>query len=439
MKAALAWLLPVQLSMLLCRSRAWVAPLQGQGLGLGLRQATVPGYRRYAPHMKLTTGLVGMPNVGKSTLANALSGSQAAQAANFPFCTVEPNAAQVAVPDARLDVLGKINNSRKTIPTSLEFLDIAGLVKGASKGEGLGNKFLANIRECDAIVHVVRCFEDPDIIHVEGGVDAVRDVETINLELALADLAQVEKRASRIKRDKEAKKEEHSALEKLITALDEGRPARLAGLDDEELKTVKALGLLTAKPVIYALNVADSDLATGNEQSKKVADLAVEEGSRSVLVSAQVECELVELDGPDRLDFLEALGVSEENCGLKALIREAYSLLGLRTYFTSGETETRAWTIPAGCKAPQAAGVIHSDFGMFSPPVQKYSISGTMNSDFYISTLSERGFIRAECVGYDDLVKCGSEKAAKEAGLWRSEGKEYTVNEGDILLFRFNV
>eukprot|EP00612_Vaucheria_litorea_P001086 CAMPEP_0171453264 /NCGR_PEP_ID=MMETSP0945-20130129/1045_1 /TAXON_ID=109269 /ORGANISM="Vaucheria litorea, Strain CCMP2940" /LENGTH=363 /DNA_ID=CAMNT_0011978103 /DNA_START=130 /DNA_END=1221 /DNA_ORIENTATION=+ len=363
--------------------------------------------------MKLKTGIVGLPNVGKSTLFNALTEQQAAQAENYPFCTIEPNVGVVAVSDLRLEVLGKINSSRKVIPTALEFVDIAGLVKGASKGEGLGNKFLANIRECDALVHVVRCFEDKDIIHVDGNIDPVRDIETINLELALADLMQVEKRLQRVAKDKNVSAAEKRALEKLIKGLDNGEAARKIDLDSEEDSSIKNLMLLTKKPVIYATNVADTDLAKGNSFVERVRDFAAAEGSRVVLVSAQVESELIELTGDDRVEFLESLGVEDGQCGLPALIKEAYSILGLRTYFTSGETETRAWTIQAGWKAPQAAGVIHSDF--------------------------ERGFIRAETIAYDDLVACGDEKVAKERGLVRSEGKEYEVKEGDVMLFRFNV
>eukprot|EP00611_Tribonema_gayanum_P021801 TRINITY_DN4268_c0_g1_i1.p1 TRINITY_DN4268_c0_g1~~TRINITY_DN4268_c0_g1_i1.p1 ORF type:complete len:431 (+),score=186.56 TRINITY_DN4268_c0_g1_i1:77-1294(+) len=372
----------------------------------------VRGFRATAS-MKLKTGIVGMPNVGKSTLFNALTEQQAAQAENYPFCTIEPNVGVVAVPDPRLDILGTINKSQKVIPTSLEFVDIAGLVKGASKGEGLGNKFLANIRECDAIVHVVRCFEDSDIIHVDGNVDPVRDIETINLELALADLAQVEKRLQRLARDKNVVPAEKTALEKLVKALDAGQAARSIALDEEEAAAVRGLMLLTQKQMIYAANVPDTDLAEGNAFVDAVRKFAEEEGSRVVLVSAQVESELVELSGADRAEFLGSLGVAEGSCGLPALVKEAYELLGLRTYFTSGETETRAWTIQTGWRAPQAAGVIHSDF--------------------------ERGFIRAETIAYGDLVECGSEKAAREKGVMRSEGKEYVVQEGDVMLFRFNV
>jgi len=367
--------------------------------------------------MALKTGIVGLPNVGKSTLFNALMEESQAQAANFPFCTIEPNTGIVAVPDKRLDMLAEINKSVKTVPTSLSFVDIAGLVEGASKGEGLGNQFLANIRECDAVVHVVRCFVDDNIIHVSGSVDPLRDIEVISLELILADLAQVEKRLERVRKDAKSKKEgaedELAALEKLVPLLDGGEPARKAGLDESEWAKVKGLGLLSAKPVIYAANVADGDLADGNELVEKVQALADKEGASVVVVSAQVEAELVELDLEERVNFLAELGVEGGETGLQKLIVQVYDLLKLRTYFTSGETETKAWTIKSGWTAPQAAGVIHSDF--------------------------EKGFIRAETVAYDDLVDAGSEKAAKEAGKVRSEGKEYEVKEGDVMLFRFNV
>lgn len=363
--------------------------------------------------MKLNCGIVGLPNVGKSTLFNALVGSEAAQAANFPFCTIEPNVGLVNVPDTRLDKLGVINNSEKVVPAVMEFVDIAGIVKGASEGAGLGNKFLTNIRMTDAIIHVVRCFVDDDIIHVDGTVDPQRDIEVIGLELILADLAQIEKRLEKARKDKKTAPEELSALEKVNEFLIAGKPARLAGLTAEEFESIKSLMLLTLKPVIYAANVADSDLAVGNEMSKIVFDFAKTEGSKAVLVSAQVEAELAGLGEADRQEFLDALGVSEENCGLKALVREAYSTLGLQTYFTSGPTETKAWTILKGMTAPQAAGVIHSDF--------------------------EKGFIRAETISYEDLITAGSEKAVKEKGLLRSEGRDYVMKEGDIVLFRFNV
>jgi GTP-binding protein YchF len=362
----------------------------------------------------LRAGIVGLPNVGKSTLFNALVANAKAQAANFPFCTIEPNVGVVAVPDERLQVLAKISESAEIVPTRVEFVDIAGLVKGASKGEGLGNQFLANIREVDAIVHVVRCFEDDDIIHVSGSIDPLRDIEVINLELALADLSQIERRIERTRKSARSSKEgqaELEMLERLAAALNEGKSARQVPLNEEEEVWVKPLGLLTGKPIIYAANVSEDDLAEGNSWVEQVRTLATQENAQVVIVSAQVEAELVELPEEERADFLSSLGVEEG--GLKSLIRATYELLGLRTYFTTGPKETRAWTIQAGMFAPQAAGVIHSDF--------------------------ERGFIRAETVAYKDLVTNGSMTAAKEKGLVRSEGKEYVVQEGDVLLFRFNV
>lgn len=362
----------------------------------------------------LRAGIVGLPNVGKSTLFNALVANAKAQAANFPFCTIEPNVGVVAVPDERLSVLAKLSQSEQIVPTRMEFVDIAGLVKGASQGEGLGNQFLANIREVDAIVHVVRCFEDDDIIHVSGSVDPSRDIEVINLELALADLSQVERRLDRARKQARGNKDalvEVSALEKLIPVLNEGQSARLAPLNEEELDSIKGLGLLTAKPIIYAANVSEDDLADGNEWVEQVKQIAAQETAQVVTISAQVESELIELPPEDRADFLASLGVAEG--GLQSLIRATYTLLGLRTYLTTGPKETRAWTIKAGMTAPQAAGVIHSDF--------------------------ERGFIRSETVAYSDLVNSGSMNAAKEKGLVRSEGKEYVVQEGDVMLFRFNV
>lgn len=363
--------------------------------------------------MKLQTAIVGLPNVGKSTLFNALTETQGAEAANYPFCTIEPNVGIVEVPDPKLGVLANINESVKIVPASLEFVDVAGLVKGASAGEGLGNQFLATIRQCDAIVHVVRCFEDENVIHVDGSVDPVRDAELINLELTLADLAQVEKRLLKVKKDRKSEPAEKSALEKVMAVLLEDKPARNANLDEDEELAIKTLGLLTRKKMIYAANVADSDLAEGNEMVEKLRKVAEAEGANVVLVSAQVEAELVELGDEDRLDFLDALGVTLEDCGLRALVREAYDILSLQTYYTSGPTETRAWTIGKGWTAPKAAGVIHNDF--------------------------ERGFIRAETITYDDLVRCGSEAQVKKEGLLRSEGKEYVVQEGDVILFRFNV
>ncbi|NEP08840.1 MAG: redox-regulated ATPase YchF [Symploca sp. SIO2C1] len=362
----------------------------------------------------LRAGIVGLPNVGKSTLFNALVANAKANAANFPFCTIEPNVGVVAVPDERLEVLAKMSESKQIVPTRVEFVDIAGLVKGASKGEGLGNQFLANIREVDAIVHVVRCFDDDDIIHVSGSVDPVRDIEVINLELGLADLAQVERRIERTRKQARSNKDaklELELLEKFSAALNEGKAVRQINLTEEEVELVKQLGLLTSKPVIYAANVTEDDLATGNEWVEQVKQIAATESAQVVVVSAQVESELIELPEEERDDFLESLGVEEG--GLKSLIRATYEILGLRTFLTTGPQETRAWTIYTGMKAPQAAGTIHTDF--------------------------ERGFIRAETVAYQDLVTAGSMTAAKEKGLVRSEGKEYVVEEGDVMLFRFNV
>ncbi len=362
----------------------------------------------------LKAGIVGLPNVGKSTLFNAVVANAKAEAANFPFCTIEPNVGVVAVPDDRLNVLAKLASSEQIIPARVEFVDIAGLVKGASQGEGLGNQFLSHIREVDAIVHVVRCFENDDIIHVSGSVDPVRDIDIINLELGLSDLAQIERRIERSRKLARTSKDaqfEITVLDKLVAALNEGKLVRQVSLTPEEAGVIKNLGLLTSKPIIYAANVAEDDLATGNDFVEKVRAVAAQENAQVVIVSAQVEAELVELPDADKFDFLASLGVQEG--GLKSLIRATYALLGLRTYFTSGPKETRAWTIHAGMSAPQAAGVIHSDF--------------------------ERGFIRAETVAYDDLVTYGSINAAKEKGLVRSEGKEYIVQEGDVMLFRFNV
>lgn len=357
---------------------------------------------------------MGLPNVGKSTLFNAVVANAKAQAANFPFCTIEPNVGVVAVPDARLAVLAEISSSDSIVPARVEFVDIAGLVKGASQGEGLGNQFLANIREVDAIIHVVRCFENDDIIHVAGSIAPLRDIEIINLELALADLAQIDRRLERVRkqarRDPDAQAE-LEILEKLQPALDSGKAARTIELSPAEEAVIKPLGLLTRKPVIYAANVSEDDLAEGNAWVEEVRQFAAKETAQVVVVSAQVESELLEIPEDERADFLAALGVEEG--GLKSLIRATYDLLGLRTYFTTGPQETRAWTIRAGMVAPQAAGVIHTDF--------------------------ERGFIRAETVSYEDLAQLGSMTAAKEKGLVRSEGKDYTVKEGDVMLFRFNV
>ncbi|MEH1875114.1 redox-regulated ATPase YchF [Nostoc sp.] len=362
----------------------------------------------------LRAGIVGLPNVGKSTLFNAVVANAKAEAANFPFCTIEPNVGVVAVPDERLNVLAKIGSSVQIIPARVEFVDIAGLVKGASQGEGLGNQFLSHIREVDAIVHVVRCFENDDIIHVAGSVDPARDIEIINIELGLSDLAQIERRIDRTRKQARTSKDaqfEVSVLEKLAAALNEGKSVRQVSLNEEETEIIKGLELLTYKPIIYAANVSEDELATGNHFVETVRQIAATENAQVVIVSAQVEAELVELPESDKADFLASLGVEEG--GLKSLIRATYMLLGLRTYFTCGPKETHAWTINAGMSAPQAAGVIHSDF--------------------------ERGFIRAETVAYKDLVTTGSMNAAKEKGLVRSEGKEYVVQEGDVMLFRFNV
>ncbi|WP_107668808.1 redox-regulated ATPase YchF [Cyanothece sp. BG0011] len=362
----------------------------------------------------LKAGIVGLPNVGKSTLFNALVANAKADAANFPFCTIEPNVGVVSVPDERLTVLAELSESAKIVPTRIEFVDIAGLVKGASKGEGLGNQFLANIREVDAIVHVVRCFDDDDIIHVSGSVDPARDIEVINLELALADLGQIEKRLERVQKQVKGKKEgqeEIVALEKIIAMLNEGKGARHVELTEEEEAFIKPLELLTRKPIIYAANVSEDDLGTGNDWVEEVRKIAEMDKAKVVIVSAQVESELIEISEEEKADYLESLGVQEG--GLQSLIQATYELLGLRTYLTTGPQETRAWTIVAGMKAPQAAGVIHTDF--------------------------ERGFIRAETISYDDLVACKTMTVAKEKGLVRSEGKDYVVQEGDVMLFRFNV
>jgi hypothetical protein len=365
----------------------------------------------------LRAGIVGLPNVGKSTLFNALTAARA-EAANFPFCTIDPNVGTVEVPDARLRKLADIVKPQNVVPAAVEFVDIAGLVKGASQGEGLGNKFLANIRETDAILHVVRCFDDPDVIHVAGSVDPARDRETINLELALADLATVEKSLDRVRKiaktgNKEAQAE-LPALEAAYAVLSEGRTVHAAGLDTAHLAALKSYSLLTAKPVLYAANVTDAEL-TG-EEGKFLKDLrtavaASGEPAGIVPFSAKIEAELSELPPEDRAEFLASLGI--ESAGLDRLIRAAYSLLGLQTYFTAGEKEVRAWTIHKGDTAPKAAGVIHTDF--------------------------EKGFIRAETVAYEDFVTNNGWKLAKEKGLVRSEGKEYVVQDGDVMLFRFNV
>jgi len=364
--------------------------------------------------MGFKMGIVGLPNVGKSTLFNALTKTAAAQAANFPFCTIEPNVGEVGVPDARLDKLAEIAGSKQTIPTRMTFVDIAGLVKGASKGEGLGNQFLANIREVDAIAHVLRCFEDGDVTHVEGRVDPVADAATIETELMLADMDSIEKRLQGLLRkvrggDKEAVLQER-LLKQALAMLEEGNPARMVEVDEEDIKSWKMLQLLTAKPVLYVCNVGEAEAAEGNDHSTKVAEMAAAEGNAHVIISAQIEEEISQLEPDEALMFLEEMGLSE--AGLDRLIRAGYELLHLETYFTVGPKEARAWTIRQGTAAPQAAGVIHGDF--------------------------ERGFIRAETIAFDDFVSLGGEQPAKEAGKMRAEGKTYVVKDGDVLLFLFN-
>jgi len=363
--------------------------------------------------MGFKCGIVGLPNVGKSTLFNALTQTAAAQAANYPFCTIEPNVGEIAVPDARLEMLAVLAKSAEIIPTRISFVDIAGLVRGASKGEGLGNQFLANIREVDAIIHVVRCFEDTDVTHVEGKIDPIADIDTIDTELMLADLESLEKRVDALEKkakgnDKEAK-ETLGLVNRGLALLREGKPARLIERKPEEEKLFHSLGLLTSAPVLYACNVEETSAASGNAFSRKVETRAKEEGAMSVVISAKIESEIAMLPPDERADYLAAVGLKET--GLDRLVRAGYALLHLVTYFTAGPKETRAWTITEGTKAPQAAGVIHTDF--------------------------EKGFIRAETIGYADYIANNGETGAKDAGKMRLEGKDYVVADGDVMHFRF--
>ncbi|RMH39092.1 MAG: redox-regulated ATPase YchF [Alphaproteobacteria bacterium] len=364
--------------------------------------------------MGFKTGIVGLPNVGKSTLFNALTRTAAAQAANFPFCTIEPNVGEVAVPDPRLNKLAEIAGSKEIIPARMTFVDIAGLVRGASKGEGLGNQFLANIREVDAIAHVVRCFEDTDVTHVEGRVDPVADAETIETELMIADLESIERRLQNLVRKVRGGDKEAIAQERLLKAAQEalgaGRPARTVSVAEDDARTWQQLQLLTQKPILYVCNVDEASAATGNEYSDRIAEKARAEGAAHVVISARIEEEISQLEADEARMFLEELGLEEP--GLDRLIRAGYELLGLQTYFTVGPKEARAWTIRKGTRAPQAAGVIHGDF--------------------------ERGFIRAETISFEDYVACGGEQGAREAGKMRIEGKNYVVADGDVLHFLFN-
>jgi GTP-binding protein YchF len=363
--------------------------------------------------MGFKAGIVGLPNVGKSTLFNALTETAAAQAANYPFCTIEPNVGEVAVPDPRLAKLAALAKSAVIVPTRLTFVDIAGLVRGASKGEGLGNQFLANIREVDAIVHVVRCFADGDVTHVEGRIDPIADIETIETELMLADLDSLERRADAL--EKRARGNDKEAIETLalvkraLVLLREGKPARLVERKDEEEKAFRMLALLSAKPVLYVCNVEEEAAATGNDYSRRVEERAAAEGAAAVVISAKIEAEIAVLPPTERAEFLATIGLEEP--GLDRLIRAGYALLDLVTFFTAGPKEAKAWTIPRGTRAPQAAGTIHTDF--------------------------ERGFIRAETIAYDDYIALGGEAGAREAGKLRLEGKDYVVADGDVMHFRF--